>query len=161
MTIQATKQRKQMLERRLAELHKELAKEGENLGSARGDDHEPTGNVQLLDVAERVGFITGRIQEIEEILNDMVEVEPVYHCVGIGSKVTLSLMRGDEIFDTIVAVIDGVADNKGPLPVCSPCSPMIEAILGATTEEDPRRFTTPMGDIFDIKVECIEPAYDY
>ncbi len=160
MAVLITPQRKQVLETRLEELRKELLEERQEFANARNNDHETSVNAELADLAGRVGFKEGQIKEIEDILGNSVPVEPDCNCVGLGSKVTLSLMRGDEIFETITAVIDAVADGRGPLPVYSPESPMMKFIIGEKEGCIVEGFKTPTGKVFDIRVESVESAYD-
>ena len=166
MAVQITPQRKQALTERLEELRSQVAKDREVLVDIRNDDHEPFVNASLETAISDIAFKEGQIAEIEELLRDTeaVGINPEHYtdCVGVGLKVTLSLMRGGVIFDTVVAIVDSIAYNSGPIPVYSVKSPMIQAIMGAkiTNEgEEPRSFLAPSGEI-GVRIDKIEPAYN-
>ena len=141
-------------------LRKRLEGERIELAEARGDDHEPTVNVQLLDVAERIGNLEGRIDMLDEIISSATIIEPCEECrqiVSLGSKVLLHLHKG-ETRERVIACIDGVNGTHREMPILTPDAPMIGKIMGAKVGEQ-RQYTSPRGEQITVEVIDIGPAY--
>ena len=141
-------------------LRKKLESERIELAEARGEDHEPTVNVQLLDVAERIGNIEGRIEMLDEIISSSTIIELRDECrqaVSLGSKVLLQLHRGGTK-ERVLACIDGVTGTHREIPILTPDAPMIEKIMGAKIGEQ-RQYISPRGENITVEIIDIGPAY--
>lgn len=157
MTVKITPQRYQMLVDERDELRKKLDSERKELADARGSDHEPIVNIQLLDVAERIGTIQGRIGMLDEIIANAKITEPCREFVGIGSKVLLCL-NGANAHDRLLAYIDGIGGTYNQVPILTPEAPMIQKIMGLKKDQE-AEFISPRGEkitvtVVDVSAYC-------
>lgn len=150
MAVRITPHRYKQLLDEWYELLKKLDSERKDLADARGDDHEPLCNVQLLDVAERIGTIQGRIDRLEEIIDEARITAPCQDVVGVGSKVLLEL-KGSKDCDRILVRIDGYGDLHQEVPILTPDAPMIQKIMGLKEKEE-ATFISPNKEEITITV---------
>jgi transcription elongation factor GreA len=117
---------------------------------AEGDLKE---NADYHDAREKLGFIDGRIQEIEQTLRNAIVVEKRdTDRIQVGSTVTL-LEDGED--QTEVFTIVGAREAKPTEGKISNESPLGQALLGKR-KGDKAVITTPEGSTITFKIRKVE-----